>query len=69
MGDACAPLLVRGGECAPELVSLVLTGRASMRDEKHGDERLSSIPARADIGLLTLAEHYGHCRVSTFYFK
>ncbi|KAK9817089.1 hypothetical protein WJX72_009423 [[Myrmecia] bisecta] len=62
MGEPENTLIAQHGYCSPDLVHLLLTGRAAANCF-NGDRELDGkvyrgIPARSQLGLLTLFEHY-----------
>jgi len=65
-----SPLLGQHGYCTQELLNLLTMGRAISNAFDHeyvlGDKVLKGLTAQADIGLLSLFEHYDSCRVYEF---
>ena len=70
MDFANSPLLGQHGYCTQELLNLFTIGKAISNafDNEYvlGDKVLKGLSAQADIGLLSLFEHYDSCRVLVF---
>jgi len=62
-----SPLLGQHGYCTQELMNLLTMGRAISNAFDHeyvlDEKRLKGISSQADIGLLSLFEHYNSCSV------
>ncbi|KAJ9579958.1 hypothetical protein L9F63_004341, partial [Diploptera punctata] len=68
--DECSPLIGSNGQCTLELVNLLLTGYAvsNVFDNNLQVDScwLRGVNTRADIGFLSLFEHYNSCQVGSY---